>query len=124
MSNLYKVNLKIGNRTVQLKLYASNLSNILTFCNLNLQGEVSEVSEVLFSAPADKIYPVDDKNTYKPVTYFNCRNSSSNVMRVISLHLIKSTRSLDAVFDDMKTYLKLTHIDSIDAHLGIKQSSK
>lgn len=123
MSNLYKVSLKLGQRSITLNLHSSSIANIQTFVNNNLYAEINYIYKIEYEAPVNKTFPVDDLSKYKGATYFHCRNNTG-ASKVILIQAIKSSRSLEQVFADMKSYLDLTSTLKIDSFVNIKTSSK
>jgi len=124
MSNLYNTKLKIGKRSYSTKLYASSHQNILDFVSRNLEAKVVSIEQIVYQAPTTTKYNVDDPLTYKGSMYFMVSNYGDSKMNQIIMQTVKLTRTVDEVFLDMKSLLKLDELTSIDSLVSVNVSSK
>ena len=124
MSNLYNVTLQIGKRKINTQFYASNHNNILTFVNDNLVAVVVKIQQVVYEASPSLHIPVDDPLTYKSTLYFLVRNDGAKVSSRVVISVAKLNKSVQEIFQSMKSLLKLGNNVSIDAMTSVNISSR
>ncbi|WP_373002175.1 hypothetical protein [Sulfurimonas sp.] len=124
MSNEYNVTFKIGSRSYSTDLCASSPENIISFAETNLKAKVTQIRQIVYTAPSSTVIPIDDKESYKKTMYFMVRNETAKRQNQIIIQTVKTTRTALEVFESMKSLLKLDKDTSIESMTSVNISSK